>query len=80
MEALLQGGDERVLQHHRPSVLALPPARRGPNWTQINTPASCSSSCSRPGVGEAIPGRLVPCASVIHNCLLCFLARFPGIK
>lgn len=78
MEALLQGGDERVLQHHRPSMLALPPARRGPDWTQINTPASRRSLCSRPGMGEAIPGHLVP--SVIHNCLLCFLARFPGTK
>ena len=60
MEALMQGGDERVLQHHKPFMLALPPAWRGPNWTQINTPASLSSSCSRPGVGEAILGHLMP--------------------
>lgn len=44
MEALMQGGDKRVLQHHKPVMLALPPAWRGPNWIQINTPASLSSS------------------------------------
>lgn len=56
----MQGGDERVLQHHKPFMLALPPAWRGPNWTQINALASLHSSCSCPGVGEAILGHLMP--------------------
>lgn len=56
----MQGGGEHMLQHHEPFMLALPPARKGPNWTQINTAASLSSSCSCSGVGEAILGHLMP--------------------